>query len=163
MTCLDATFTLTPCSPFYWTAQQNHAVLFCYGADFSYWPPTDLTSLYASNRFYFDGSFACDPALDYSQWMNLKKARYLNTFIDLRDYAASQKQLALIFAFDVRYSGFDGRVQVYSDAGLIKDQTLPYGDNQFMLEIESLDQALYLYFVHTGGYWFFKGLSGYVV
>jgi hypothetical protein len=38
-----------------------------------------------------------------------------------------------------------------------------YGDNQFLLEIESLDLPLNLYFIHAGGYWFFRGLSGYVV
>ena len=162
MTCLDATFTLTPRSPMYWVAPQNQAELFCYGADFSYVSPTDLTSLYTSNRFYFDAAFASDPARDYSQWTNRRKARYLNAFIDLTDYG-SQKQLALIFAFDVWFSSIDGRVQVYSDAGLIKDQTLTYGDNQFMLEVESVDQYLNLYFIHAGGYWFFKGLSGYVV
>ena len=56
-----------------------------------------------------------------------------------------------------------GRLLVYSDAGLIQDQTLVYGDNQFMLEMESVDQPLFLYFIHASGYWFFKGLSGYVV
>jgi hypothetical protein len=162
MSCLEATFTLTPRAPMYWVAQQNQAVLLCYGADFSYFSPTDLTSLYTSNRFYFDAAFASDPGLDYSQWTNRRKARYLHAFIDLRDYG-SQKQLALIFGFDVWLSGIDGRVQVYSDAGLIKDQILAYGDNQFMLELESVDQYLNLYFIHAGGYWFFKGLSGYVV
>lgn len=161
MSCLDATFTLTPRTPIYWNAQRNHAVLFCYGADFSFAGPTDLSSLYTTNRFFFDGNFASDPALDYSQWTNRKKARFLNAFIDLRDYGA-QKQLALIFAFDVMYN-IGGRVLVYSDAGLIHDQTLVYGDNQFMLEIESVEQPLFLYFIHAGGYWFFKGLSGYMV
>jgi hypothetical protein len=47
--------------------------------------------------------------------------------------------------------------------GLLKDQELAYGDNQFLLEIESLDQSLDLYFIHAGGTWFFRGLSGYVV
>jgi hypothetical protein len=78
-------------------------------------------------------------------------------------YAFAHKQLALIFGFDVQFSSFPGRVLVYSDAGLIKDQTLAYGDNQFLLEIESLDLGFYLYFIHAGGHWFFRGLSGYVV
>ena len=163
MTCLDATFTLTPRYPLYWKALRNQAELVCYGADFSYIGPTDLTSLYTSNRFFFDGAFASDPTLDFSQWTNRKKARFLDAFIDLRDFAGSNKQLALVFAFDVMFSTIGGRVQVYSDAGLIKDQAIAYGDNQFMLEIESVDQWLNLYFIHTGGYWFFKGLSGYVV
>ena len=73
--------------------------------------------------------------------------------------------LALIFGFDVLYNTLPGHVLVYSDAGLLSggDQTLVYGDNQFLLEIESLDLPFNLYFIHAGGYWFFRGLSGYVV
>jgi hypothetical protein len=163
MSCLDATFTLTPRSPFYYNSVHNQAVLFCNGADFSYVSPADLSSLYASNRFFFDAAFASDPNLDYAQWTNRKKARFLTSVIDLRDYGAAHKQLALIFGFDVLYSSVDGRVLVYSDAGLLQDQKLAYGDNQFLLEIESLDLPLILYFIHAGGYWFFRGISGYVV
>jgi hypothetical protein len=163
MSCLDATFTLTPRSPFYYNSVHNQAELFCYGADFAYISPTDLSSLYATNRFFFDYAFASDPNLDYTQWPNRKKARALWVSIDLRDYAGAQKQLALIFGFDVLYPGSNGRVLVYSDAGLLSDQTLVYGDSQFLLEIESLDLPLTLYFIHAGAYWFFKGLSGYVV
>jgi len=163
MSCLDATFTLTPRSPVYFNSPRNQALLVCYGADFSYTSPTDLSSLYASDRFFFTSSYAADPNVDYTQWANLKKTRYLYSFINLQGYAAANKQLALIFGFDVLFSSMPGRVFVYSDAGLLKDQQLVYGDNQFLLEIESLDQALFLYFVHAGGYWFFRGLSGYVV
>jgi len=162
MTCLDATFTLTPRFPFYATSVHKQAALFCYGADFSYSSPINLASLYASDRFFFDAAFASDPNLDYTQWANRKKARFLMSYIDLGDYGA-QKQLALIFAFDVLSSFIDGRVLVYTDAGLLLDQKLVYGDNQFLLEIESVELPLTLYFVHAGGYWFFKGLSGYVV
>ncbi len=163
MSCLDATFTLTPRSPFFYKSPHDQAELFCYGADFTYVSPADLSSLYTSNRFFFDAAFAGDPNLDYSQWANRKKARFLMSSIDLRDYGAAQKQLALVFGFDVLYSSIDGRVLVYSDAGLLQDQKLVYGDNQFLLEIESVDQPLLLYFIHAGGYWFFKGISGYVV
>ena len=68
-----------------------------------------------------------------------------------------------ISAVVVQNSFSPGRVLVYSDAGLLKDQTLIYGDNQFLLEVESLDQPFLLYFIHAGGSWFFRGLSGYVV
>jgi hypothetical protein len=162
MSCLDATFTLTPRSPWYYKSMHNQAVLFCYGADFSYVPPTDLSSLYATDRFFFDAAFAGDPSLDYTQWANRKEAPFLSPSIDLRDYGAARKQLALIFGFDILYSSVDGRVLVYSDAGLLQDQKLVYGDNQFLLEIESLDLPLNLYFIHAGGYWFFRGISGYV-
>jgi hypothetical protein len=165
MSCLEATFTLTPQSPSYVDSSlNNYAYLYCYGADFWPWSPWDLSSLYASNRFFFDANYAAaDPNLNYAQWANLKKVRYLNSYISLQSYAAAHKQLALIFGFDVLSSTLNGRVLVYSNAGLLQDQTLVYGDNQFLLEIESLDQPLFLYFIHAGGHWFFTGLSGYVV
>ena len=162
MSCLDATFTLTPRSPYSLNSAHNQAWLYCYGADFPPYDPTNLSSLYASDRFYFDGSFASDPNLDYTQWANVLKARFVSLRFDLGDYAVN-KQLALIFGFDVSSSGADGRVLVYSNAGLLGDQTLVYGDNQFLLEIESLDLPFYLRFIHAGGYWFFRGISGYVV
>lgn len=163
MSCLDATFTLTPRTPLYWNSLHKQAVLFCHGADFAYIGPTDLSSLHTSNRFFFDGAFASDPNLDYTQWTNRKRARFLTCTFDLGDYAGTQKQLALIFGFDVHYSAVSGRALVYSNAGLLSDQTLVYGDNQFLLELDSLDLPLTLYFIHAGGYWYFRGLSGYVV
>jgi hypothetical protein len=48
-------------------------------------------------------------------------------------------------------------------AGCGSDQQLVDGDNQFLFEIESLDLPFDLYFIHAGGHWFFRGLSGYVV
>lgn len=163
MTCLQATFTLTPRAPIYYQSVHNQGVLFCQGADFTYASPTDLSSLYTSNRFYFDAAFRSDPNLNYTTWTNRQQARFLWTSIDLTDYAGSGKQLALIFGFDVLYSAVPARVIVYSDAGPLHDQPLIYGDNQFLLEIESLDEPMWLYFIHAGGYWFFRGLSGYVV
>jgi hypothetical protein len=162
MSCLDATFTLTPLSPFY-SAQSNFAYIYCFGADFWVFSPEDFSSLYANNRFFFDANYAADPNLDYTQWANIRKARHLYSYIQLQSYTAANKQLALIFGFDVRSQGLDGRVLVYSNAGLLQDQKLVYGDNQFLLEIESLDLGFYLYFIHAGGHWSFTGLSGYVV
>lgn len=170
MSCLDATFTLTPQSPVYNKLVGDQAQLYCYGADFTDAAPTDFSSLYASNRFYFDWSYHSDPMLDYTQWSNRKHARLLELDLDLRNHSGANKQLALIFGFDVPYtpSGFgggsiNGRVQVYSDAGLLYDQQLIYGDNQFLLAIESVDSPLNLYFIHVFGSWFFRGISGYVV
>ena len=166
MSCLDATFTLTPRSPSYSDVSlNNYADLYCFGADFypSSLPQASFSSLYASDRFFFDGSFACDPNLDYRQWANLKKARYLDVYINLQSYAGTKKELALIFGFDVLWSANPGRVLVYSNAGLLQDQQLVYGDNQFLLEFDSLDSTVYLQFIHAGGYWFFRGISGYVV
>jgi hypothetical protein len=163
MSCLDATFSLTPRSPTYFSSWHDWACLSCYGADFLPWNPSDISSLYATDRFYFEGAFASDPNLDYTQWSNRRIARVLYLDLDLRDYAGAQKQLALIFGFDVRDPASDGRVLVYSDAGLLSDQTLVYGDSQFLLEIESLALPLSLYFIHARNQWFFRGLGGYVV
>lgn len=163
MSCLESTFTLTPLSPMHWVSAGEQAYLFCYGADFSYASPTDLASLHGSNRFYFDAAFGADPTLDYAQWDNRRRARFLRTYLDLRDYASANKQLALLFGFDVLYGNVNGRVLVATDAGLLHSQTLVYGDNQFMLEVDTLDLPLNLYFIHAGGYWLFRGLSGYVV
>jgi hypothetical protein len=161
MSCLDATFTLTPRIPVYYQSMHNQAALTCWGADFLPVPPTDFASLYSSNRFYFDGASAADPTLDYSQWLNRHRSPYLEAFIDLQDIGGASKQLALIFGFEL--ITVTARVQIYSDAGLLHDQTLAYGDDQLLIEVESLDQYVNLYFIHAGGYWFFKGLSGYVV
>ena len=163
MSCLDATFTLTPRSPEY-SGVSGYASLSCFGTDAGPPSPWDFNSLYASNRFAFEDNSAADPSLDYAQFANRNKTRFLAAWIDLGNFAAANKQLALIFGFDVIYtSNPGGRVLVYSDAGLLKDQQLVYGDNQFLLEIESLDLPLYLFFIHAGGFWFFNGLSGYVV
>jgi len=168
MSCLDATFTLTPQTPTYYKSLREQAYLLCHGADFWAADPENLSSLSISNRFFFDWSYASDPALDYTQWNNRRRARFLEAYIDLRDEGVANKQLALIFGFDVLYATIfggtiNGRLLVYSDAGLLSDQKLVYGDNQFLIEIESLDLPLHLYFIHAGGYWFFKGISGYVV
>ena len=160
MSCLDATFTLTPKDPAFYGSLMS-ARLFCFGSDFYDGTPYNLQSLFTTDRFFFDPSFAADPNLDYSGWTNRKKTRYLQ--LHLQPYGATQKELALIFGFDVPYSGPDARVLIYSDAGLLQDQKLVYGDSQFLLEIESVDQPLELYFIHAGSYWFFRGISGYLV
>ena len=166
MSCLDATFTLTPRSPRYvsWDAW-DFALLGCAGPTYRSGPPIDLSSLYASDRFYFSSAYASDPNLDYTQYANRKKARLLEAFLVFQSYFAARKQLALIFGFEVWFEdpNYQGRVLIYTDAGLLLDQKLVYGDNQLLFEIESLDRPLNFYFIHAGGDWFFKGLSGYVV
>jgi hypothetical protein len=122
--------------------------------------PLDFSSLYASNRFFFLDNCGADPNLDYRQWSNRKTTQYLDSFINLSGYAAAHKQVVLIFGFDVLHEGINGRVLIYTNAGLLKDQELAYGDNQFLLEIESLDAGFHIYFIHVSGHWFFRGLSG---
>ena len=89
MSCLDATFTLTPQSPYFFSQTVGgRAFLYCWGADFDASSPMDFSSLYASNRFYFTEWFANNPNLDYTQFANRKKARFLSAFIDFQAYAA---------------------------------------------------------------------------
>ena len=162
MSSLDATFTLTPGTPRYSDASGNAAYLYCIGADFTTSAPNDFVSLYGTNRLFFSTHYGADPTVDYSVWANRVKVPFLLCSINLASYVGRQKQLALIFGFDATISN-QGHVLVYSDAGLLKDETLMFGDNQFLLEIESLDSPFSLYFIHAGGNWFFTGLSGYVV
>jgi hypothetical protein len=119
-----------------------------------------LSSLYSGDAFFFTSETAADPGGDYTQWVNRVKAPLLKAYVDMTAFGAA-KQLALIFGFQA--ASPDARVQVYTDAQKITDQTLALTDNQFLLQIDSLDTPLWLYFIHTGGSWFFKGLSGYVV
>jgi len=158
---LNPTFALTARNPFYWTAVQDQGALFCHGADFAY-DYYSLSSMYATDQFFFDGAFASSPTLDYSIWTNRKRSRFLHLAVGLKAYGP-QKQLALVFGFDVLSAASNARVQIYSDAGLLHDQTMVKGDNQFLLEIDSLTQWINLYFIHAGGSWFFKGLTGYVI
>jgi hypothetical protein len=164
MSCLDATFTLTPRSPRYYRAAHDEATLSCFGADFLPDAPYDYETLYGVDRFLFTAIGASDPNLDYSQFVNRKKARFLSLYADLASYGAA-KQLALIFGFETHStsSWFPGRLLLYTDAAQLDDRRLVYGDNQFLLEIESLDTPVNLYFIHVGFSWSFKGLSGYVV
>jgi hypothetical protein len=159
MSCLDATFTLTPKSPFHNAGPSDQAWLACYGSTFFASSPWDFSSLYGADSIFYSYSMAADPTVNYSNWLNRMKVPRVELEAFLWQYGAG-KSLALVFGFEASTTG---RVLVVTDAGLIKDQTLAMGDNQCLLEIESLDSPIYLSFIHAGGDWFFKGLSGYVV
>jgi len=160
MSCLNATFTLTPKSPWYHPLfTSEYCLLLCYGADFLTPGPYDFSSLYSANCFYFDTNTAADPTIDYSQWANRMRVPFIELFVDLQQYGTA-KQLALIFGFQ---AATNARVLVCNDAGPISNQTLAPTDNQLLLEIDSLDSPFHLYFIHAGGSWSFTGLSGYVV
>jgi len=159
MSCLDATFTLTPKNPFYNAGPDNQGWLSCYGAEFLAFTPYDYSSLYAADSLFFGYYSAASPTVNYSLWINRIKVPRVELVADLTQYGTG-KSLALVFGFE---ASVPGRILVVTDAGLVKDQTIAAGDNQFLLEIESLENLLYLYFIHAGGEWFFKGLSGYVI
>jgi hypothetical protein len=161
MSCLDATFTLTPRSPSHYKEAHDQAMLHCFGADFLSFGDFTLSSLYETDRFYFNKSCAADPTLDYSQWPIRMRSSHLMLSMDLQKYGIAHKEVALIFGFDL-LSSLGGQVLVYSDAGLLHDQKLVPGDHQFLLELETVSQPLYLYFIHADGDWFFRGISAYV-
>ena len=78
----------------------------------------------------------------------------------------TNKELALVFGFE---SSSKSRILVYSDNGQLADIVLEEGDNQFLIEFESIDY-MDLYFIHArhdgrnyGGSWYFKGITGYVI
>jgi len=54
MSCLEATFTLTPLSPYFVDPSLNSVAYFtCYGGYFANGGQSTLSSLYLSNRFFF--------------------------------------------------------------------------------------------------------------
>lgn len=112
----------------------------CYGGDIISFVPRDFSSLYAANEFYFGPWFASDPNLDYSKWPNRRHVRALGLAV-FPNSVPPNSQLALIFVFAVEDATADARVQVYSDAALPADQTLVYGDSQFLITVDSIEQA----------------------
>src|SRR5215469_1885702 len=121
MSCLDATFTLTPRSPSYYAARGQSGELYCLGADFLPYGSFDFSSLYSADSFYFNGSTAGDPAIDYSKFHNRMRVPFLEFAADMTGYGTA-KQLALIFGFQALTMSGIGRVLVYTDAGLISNQ-----------------------------------------
>jgi hypothetical protein len=163
--CLPATFTLTPRSPLYQApTPQNYpdtqeSYIACYGTDVMVLPPYDFSSLYGADSLYFNSYTHADPTGDYKDWTNVMRVPHIAFYVDLRSFGTA-KSLMLVFGFSCPNPA---RVLVYTYAGKIADQTLDPSDNQFLLEIESLASPLMLNFIHAGGEWVFKGLSGYVV
>ncbi len=166
---LDPTFSLTPRSSYMYVSSTRTAYLYAFGVDmYPQFNPSYRYSFdhqHANDELYFQSSFAADPAVDYSNFANRKITRYVQLFYALSGFGAN-KELALVFGFDAQS---ESRLLIYTNAGLLEDVTLVPGDNQFLMEVESLD-ALSLYFIHTrrdgstsGGSWFFKGITGYVI
>ncbi len=167
---LEPTFSLTPTSAYYSSGVGDQAWCLVSGADFYPWPWSRFTlgQQYANDELFFGGIFAADAALDYSSWNNRRQARHIQLYCDLQDYAPN-KELALVFGFDV-FPSPEARLLAYSGAGQLEDVTLTQGDNQFLMEVESLESPFWLYFIHArlpnssnGGSWFFRGITGYVI
>jgi len=167
---LESTFALTPRNSYVVSSDPYYnARLYIFGANFfpnySENHRYSFEHQYGEDELYFNSNWATDPALDYSNFSNRKKAPYVQLTYDLSSLGAN-KELALVFGFDALS---DSRLRIFSNAGLLDDETLTAGDNRFLVEIESLS-SLSLYFIHSqrdgrnyGGNWYFKGITGYVV
>lgn len=167
---LEPTFSLTPRSSYFYSADDYQARTWVHGVSF-------LPKYSASNRYSFDlqhaqdevllpAAMAGDPSVDYSPWSNRRRVPHVHLFFDLRSFGIN-KELALVFGFDAIS---ESRLLIFSDAGQLSDETLAVGDDQFLIEIESLETNLSLYFIHaqkagssSGGSWFFRGVTGYVI
>ncbi len=166
---LPEEFNLTPRESYYRVQSDQFAALSIIGATF--WPKYNDVYKYSfdrqhlDDRLYYYSSAAADPALDYTVWSNLKMAPHIRLSYDLSSLGA-HKELALVFQFE---AVSNARLLIFTNNGLLGDETLVQGDDQFLMEVETLDR-LDLYFIHTrmagsayGSNWFFKGIKGYVV
>ena len=164
-----ATFELTPRNSYYYVGSNNYAGLRIYGAyfhpHFGSGYPYSFESQYTADQLYFYPSFSADPALDYAIWDNLRIAPHIRLYHNL-SALGERKELALVFGFQ---AVAESRLLIYSFAGLLGEEQLFPGDNQFLMEVETLDN-IHLFFIHAhrdgsnnGGSWLFKGISGYVV
>src|SRR5215471_15458209 len=111
MSCLDATFTLTPRNPFYNAGPDNQGWLACYGVEFFSFSPYDYSTLYAADSLFYSYYAAADPTVNYSSWLNRVKAPRVELVAYLTQYG-SGKSLALVFGFE---ASITGRVLVVSD------------------------------------------------
>ncbi len=166
---LSPNFELTPLNSNFYITGTNKARLFIYGPVF--YPQYSTGYRYSFNKqhendvLYYPNSNAADPSLNFGYWLIRTRSPHIQLDYNLSSFGAN-KELALVFGFDATLRS---RLLVYSDSGQLADITLEVGDNQFLMEIESID-SMYLYFIHArhdnsdyGGSWFFRGITGYVV
>lgn len=166
---LEPTFSLTPRDSYYYLLNNQYAGLTVYGALFKpkhhEYYRYSFDHQHSADELYFSQYFAGPPTLDYSIWSNRNTAPHILLYYNLSSLG-EHKELALVFGFDAVN---DSRLLVFTSAGLLDDVSLVQGDNQFLIEVESLE-FLNLFFIHVdvgssslGGNWFFKGITGYVV
>jgi hypothetical protein len=119
---------------------------------------------HASDEVCFWSNRAGDAAANYTVYTERHNVPHVVCHYDLSDFAP-HKEVALTFRFD---AVLESRILVYTYAGLLDEEVLHVGDNQFLIEVESTD-SLTLYFIHAnldgsilGGEWFFRGIDGYI-
>ena len=168
---LEATFSLTPRSSYFFVANDTQAriaavqnVNFYAKVSASYRYSFD--NQHAQDELFFQTYSAVDPSVDYSNYQNRKGVSLVRLYCNLASFG-THKELALIFGFD---AVTESRLLIFSDAEQLGDEVLNVGDNQFLIVSEGLETPLNLYFIHAdsatksiGGGWFFRGVTGYVV
>lgn len=156
---LDPTFALTPRHGV-WASASQWAYINIAGPIFAHQGRASLPEIYENDELYFQSDhMVADPAVDYRVWSNVRRVGHIRLSYDLSALGAHM-ELALLFGFDAPSAS---RILVYSHAGKLDDVTLKVGDKQFLLEIEDLSKPLSLFFIHAGGSWFFRGITGYVI
>jgi len=166
---LTASFELTPRNSYFNNSGSERARLYMLGPAF--YPRYHSGYRYSfdkqheNDETYFRYSTAADPNIDYTNWLDRGRAPHVILFYDLSTFG-NYKELALVFGFDAISQS---RILVYSNSDQLADILLEPGDNQFLMEVESVD-PMSLYFIHArragseyGGNWFFRGITGYVV
>ncbi len=166
---LPEEFNLTPRESNHYVQAGQTAQIEIHGAAF--WPKLNDAYEYSfdrqhlDDRLYYPAYNVGDPALDYTVWTNRKMVPHIVLRYDLSSLGA-HKELALVFQFE---AVSNAHLLIFTNNGLLGDETLVQGDDQFLMEVETLDY-FNLYFIHTrlagssyGGRWFFKGIKGYVV
>jgi hypothetical protein len=166
---LTANFELTPRNSYFHNAYSEQARLYIFGPVFypRYYAGyrTCFDQQHDNDETYFYDATAADPGTDYTNYLDRLRVPHIILYYNLSTFG-DNKELALVFGF---HAVNQSRILVYSNAEQLDDILLEPGDNQFLMEVESVD-SLSLYFIHArkagsnyGGSWFFKGISGYVV
>ena len=163
---LQQVFSLTPTEPYLVTGSGHWARMDVYGVT-NFYPPAARDSFdqqHASDELYFYQYTSGDAAANYAAWNERRRVPQVILSYDLSDFEP-HKEVALTLRFDALS---ESRVLIYTNAGLLDDETLHVGDDQLLIEVESTD-FLYLYFIHAnrdgsawGGTWFFSGIDGYI-
>jgi hypothetical protein len=168
---LEPTFSLTPRSSSYfaitpgWVNLQIHGISIFPNYHATY--PGSFDNQHEQDQVLFLPGAAADPLLDYREFSLRQMASHVYLSYNLSAFGA-EKELAVVFG--VKIVSRPARLLIYSNDAQLDDVTLALGDNQFLIEIESLHTSFSLYFIHArnpdsslGGEWFFRGITGYVI
>jgi len=166
---LTANFELTPRNSYLFNSGSERAQLYVFGSAINPRYNADYRScfdkLHDNDETYFYKYSAADPGGNYVDPFERIRVPHSILYYNLSSLG-DFKELALVFSFDALSQS---RILIYSNAEQLGDILLEPGDNQFLMEVESLE-SMSLYFIHSqlagsssGGNWYFKGITGYVV